>query len=179
VTIVVEDGTGLPGANAYIDGTYVTGYFNEQRLTRWNNLTQPQQDTAIVGATQFIDLSYKWIGKKKKVEQGLNWPRVEANYPGSDTPIDGVPEQVKKATAEAVWLLMEQGDTSGSLFTMIEDAQVKSEAIGALKQEFYEKKTSGSEESTRYDILNLLLAGLYGAKTSNGTGVVIADVERV
>jgi hypothetical protein len=180
VTIAVEGGAGLPGANSYINDSFITDYFNDQRFARWNALDQPQKDTALVTASQFIDLSFKWIGKRKSIEQGLNWPRVEAYWPNTETLIAGIPLPVKKAAAEAVWILIEQGDAGGSLFPIIEDAQVKREKLGALEQEYFEKKTTGtgSTDATVYGILNLLLTGLYG-KPAASDGVQIAPVVRV
>jgi hypothetical protein len=178
VIIIVEDGTGLPEANSYIDNSFIADYFNDQRITRWDVLDQSQKDTALVTASQFIDLSFTWIGKRKTIPQGLNWPRVEARWPGSETVIGGVPNPVKKAAAEAVWILLDRGDVNASLFTVIEDEQVKREKLGALEQEYFEKKTTGSANATAYDILNLLLAGLYRTPQASNS-VQMAPVVRV
>ena len=173
---IVEDGTGLPDANAYISIAYVTDYFSPSQLSRWTLLTLDQQEVAIIISSQFIDLSYSWIGERGSYEQGLNWPRTGVSLYGTD--ITGVPNQVKKATAEAVWLLIQQGiDTP--LFELQADAQVKKEALGPMSTEYFEKVTGAIEGATKYTILNQILSGLYAKKLATGmSGVWISPVER-
>jgi hypothetical protein len=176
VIIVVEDGTGLRGANSYINTSFIADYFNDQRITRWDALDQSHKDTALVTASQFIDLSFTWIGKRKTIAQGLSWPRVEAYWPGTEVLIGGIPNPVQKAAAEAAWIVLDREDDGASLFPIIEDEQVKREKLGPMEQEFFEKKAAGNE--TAYGILNLLLAGLYGKPAASG-GVQMAPVVRV
>ena len=178
MTVVVETGAALPESNSYVDDNFLQDYFDEIRKAKWSNLTSDEKDATLVSATQFIDLSYKWIGERASVEQGLNWPRREACYPESDVLIDGVPKAVQKAVAEAVYILLRQ-DADISLFSVNGEAQVKKEKLGVIEQEYFEK-TTDSEEGTQYEILNRLLAGFYAeAPVNKVSGVSQAKVTRV
>ena len=157
MTVVVETGIGIEEANSYIDGAYLVGYFSAEQIQKWDKLSQEAQDFLLVSATQFIDLSYKWIGIRKSIEQGLNWPRENAYYPDTDTLIDGIPRAVRKATAETVVLLL---SGNASLFTVIQEAQVKKEKLAVLETEYFENRRLPDGE-TAYQLLNLLLTGLY------------------
>jgi hypothetical protein len=176
VIVVVENGDGLPDANSYIGDIFLLEYFNEARIIRWSELEDPDKDTLLVAASQFIDLSFAWLGRKKTHTQGLNWPRADVCWANTKIPVDGVPPAVLKASAEAVWILLEQDAVNGSLFPAEGDAQVKKEQLGSLSQEYFEKKTEGSDGVTPYAILNQLLQGLY-RKTQPG-GVVEGRVLR-
>ena len=176
MTVVVETGIGLEEANSYIDGAYLVGYFSAERIEKWEKLSQEAQDSLLVSATQFIDLSYRWIGIRKSIEQGLNWPRENAYYPDTETLIDGIPRAVRKATAETVALLL-SGNAPASLFMVIQEAQVKREKLAVLETEYFEKK-GAAEGETAYEILNLLLAGLYNEDLRKSCGIQTAEVIR-
>jgi hypothetical protein len=101
--LIVEDGTGLADANAYIDIDFVDNYLIGDQLTAWEALTEPEQESAIIKATRFIDLM-DWKGTRKTLEQALEWPRLGVEYQGFE--IEGLPNPVKKATAEAVYVVL-------------------------------------------------------------------------
>ena len=172
--VVAETGTGLEEANSYIDSSYLDGYFFAERKTKWEKLSQDVQDSLLVSATQFIDLSYKWIGSRKSHEQGLNWPRVGACYPETEQLIEGVPKAVLKATAEAVVLMLSGWE---NLFSVMQ-AQVKKEKMAVFETEYFENKTM-PEGETVYTILNLILAGLYQSDEPRKTsGIQTTEVIR-
>lgn len=93
MAFVVEDGTGLPDSNAYIEVAFADGYFADRNNAEWAALTTEQKEVAIISATDYID--FRWGSKFKSypsVEgQALEFPR-EAWL--------GIPTGVKKACAE-------------------------------------------------------------------------------
>lgn len=100
MAFTVEDGTGLPDANAYI----TLEYFEEYHLDRGNShatYTDDQVRSAIIRATDYIDRRYRaaFVGLRQLNTQLLEWPRVSAFYRDGRW-ASGVPIEVRMATAE-------------------------------------------------------------------------------
>ena len=173
--MIVENGTGVPDSNSYVGIPYVENYLMGERLAQFNELED--KDAVIITATQLVDISYEWSGKRKTLEQGLAWPRTGVELDGFT--VEGVPAAVKKATCEAVWLAM----TEGSLFSTESDKTVVRERVeGAVDVSYANPKDVFNPVASRFEILNKLLKGLYGADTlvqAGGSSVGSMDVSRV
>lgn len=64
MTMIVEDGTGVVGANSYATEAEVLAYLTDrdrQEENSWNTSTSPQREAAIVTATDFIE--QRWGGR--------------------------------------------------------------------------------------------------------------------
>lgn len=96
---VVEDGTGLPNAVAYVSVDWVDNYFMLRGAKQWTESDMEDKQYAIVAATDYLDASYEFPGRKLKGDQALEWPRENA-HDKYGTVLEGVPGQIKKATAE-------------------------------------------------------------------------------
>lgn len=115
--IVVEDGTGVEGANSYVTPDDVRNYCVQRGFT----LTAADDDFAgdvlllpfVVAATDYLD-ALSFIGKQKYLD-GLQWPRVTAcvgygfgsSYSGIapiNPNLDGltIPTKLKKAAMQLV-----------------------------------------------------------------------------
>lgn len=95
MAIIVEDGTGLADAQAYIDEAYFTAYLTERNILdpSWTNV---KIEGAIVAAAQdWIDGEHDFAGDQLTETQALKFPRDEWA---------GVPEDIKKANAQAAHL---------------------------------------------------------------------------
>lgn len=109
MAFTLEDGTGISGANAYIDTAFADGYHGDRGFSAWEFsdvdktvvITSAQKQAAIVVATDHIDrvFGHLFRGYKASKNQSLEWPRVAAFDP-YDYELSGVPEALKKATAE-------------------------------------------------------------------------------
>jgi tRNA(Ile)-lysidine synthase TilS/MesJ len=102
--MILEDGTGVEGANAYVTMDEVAEYAEEHGL-EW--VTSPSDDgeTAIVRATTAIDARYRsrYPGYRTNGRsQSLEWPRSEA-YDAEEEEIadDEIPQELKDAVCEA------------------------------------------------------------------------------
>jgi len=173
----VEDGTGVPDANAYVDISNVSNYLMGDRLARFMTLEEDGKEAAVISATQLIDISFEWLGKRKTFEQGLAWPRAGVELDGFI--VEGVPAAVKKATCEAVWLVM----TEESLFGTESNREVVRERIeGAVDITYANPKDIINPAASRFEILNKLLKGLYGEEElpdAGGSSVGSMEVARV
>jgi len=170
---ILEDGTGIIDSNAYVDIPFVENYFMGDRLARFNELSDDDKSAAIILGTQLVDISYEWIGDRKSLEQGLNWPRIDAELYGFT--LDGIPTAVKKAACEAVWLSM----TESSLFSNENNKEVASERVDVVSVSYFNPKDISKDTVTRFEILDKILRGLFRTEEkSSGSSVGSAQVER-
>lgn len=104
VTIIVEDGSIVANANAYIDVAEATAYAAQRGVT----LPADADAVAamIIQATDFLESkACEYAGKKTDPEQSLQWPRTDAYLFGDDeTPYDPhtIPKNLKQAQAALV-----------------------------------------------------------------------------
>lgn len=139
--LVVEDGTGLTNANAYISLSYAATYHALRSNGLWADASESDRVSAIVLATDYLDYRWTFVGEKLTAEQALAWPR--ANAIGADRILykDVVPEPVKRACAEYALRVLGDGtalsllapdpsvDASGQFVTL------KREKLGPLEEE--------------------------------------------
>ena len=102
--LIVEDGTGKPDANSFVDLAFLDGYHRLQNATAWEAATEHQKVAAAIQGTRFAALRWVYIGKPATDTQALPWPRRGALRTLRDAfglDVEGtVPRQVKEATAE-------------------------------------------------------------------------------
>ena len=141
MSFIVEDGTKIENANAYITVSEADNYSASVNNLDWPNLTQTQKQSKIVKATEFID-SLNWsTGTKKSREQGLNWPRNYAyDQYGFSIANDVVPIEVKQATTQLSLIAINKTDlNAGSQI-------VTKEKVGSLEVEYSEMFNSGNTD---------------------------------
>jgi hypothetical protein len=105
MAFILEDGTGVVAANAYISATEMRAYWSDVGVTFTQ--TDSELQVAIIKATRYVELrnQTRWKGEREFPEtpQGLSWPRLYV--PVSDSPVcedyyEGVPTPLKNAIAE-------------------------------------------------------------------------------
>jgi hypothetical protein len=99
----VEDGTGLEDSNSYASYAAFLAYFADRGVTV--TALQPAVEAALVQATDYMGIRFRWKGTKLTSEQALDWPRACVyGRPSFDEPggvvIEGVPVEVVKACIE-------------------------------------------------------------------------------
>lgn len=105
MALVVEDGTGVAGADAYVTTAYVdaydTGYVGSSGTPSWATANAAAKEKAVRIATEYLDARYGtvWRGNKLKNTQGLDWPRDGAEDDDGFSLDDMVPEDLKRACA--------------------------------------------------------------------------------
>jgi hypothetical protein len=115
LTLIKEDGTGKPDANAYADLTDANAYYDGHLYaSAWTAATDAQKTTALVMASRLIDAEWQFNGTRTNAVQGLQWPRAKCPEPDNvHVPIsvllpipydyveyDIVPKAVIQATCE-------------------------------------------------------------------------------
>lgn len=147
--LVVEDGTGLADANAYVTVVDADAYFSLRGRSDWVALTQEAKEAALVAAADYIDL--RWRGRLPGVgmfidTQGLQFPRKIC---GSDIPL--FPSALKRAAMEYAVLASISPlapnielDNTGRLPTRFRDK------VGPIEEETYWTKGATAETPTSW-----------------------------
>jgi len=164
ITLVVENGMGLPDANSYCDLDFAIEYCTMKGYTDWLKLSENQQKIFIIRGTEFVDNFYTWKGIRHRQSQSMAFPRDDI-YDDDRYPVDGIPDKLKKACIEAAFL--NASSSANTLFsTKDENGKVKKQKVDTLEVEYFNAEQSGLSAAdvdykTIYDILNKLLKGLY------------------
>lgn len=111
LTLIIEDGTGVAGANAYCDAAFVTNYAETVENTTWGK-NKSRQTVAIVNATRYVDMKYraKLPGTIRQSTQSLLWPRSDyVDQYGNTIPAGTMPVALKNAVAQAALHYLEGG----------------------------------------------------------------------
>lgn len=94
MTIVVEDGSIVAGANSYVSAADLTAYATTRGITL---ITDPDQ--LLIKAMDYIEsLSYK--GTKQTRNQPLEWPRYNVFIDGYYVQTSFIPQQLKNGEME-------------------------------------------------------------------------------
>lgn len=98
MALVVEDGTGVAGANTYLSLTTANTYFTERpNASVWSGSTDALRTQALLYACQWMEARYggQLEGEIVDVEQVLVWPRTSF--------YDGRGRLVETGTIPQVW----------------------------------------------------------------------------
>lgn len=147
MALVVEDGNGLPDANAYVSVEYVDAYFTLRGNTVWAAGSTPNKEIAIVKATDYIDTVWgdRFLGQKANStvpadytnDQALEFPRVYED--GFELPV-ALPPNLQKACAEYALRALSAG-------TLLSDPEVQANGLTLAGES---TKVGPIEESKTY-----------------------------
>lgn len=171
MALVVEDGTGVQGAESYASVTFADAYWaartHDASYTTWSAVgnTTAKKEGALREATAYIDSVYgpHYKGARRGYIQGLLWPRTgamdERNYPLPD-----LPEELKRAVAE-----LAVRATAGPLAPdSARDNMIKREKkkVGPLEKEI--EYMDGASTESRYGAVEGMMALLVN-NSANGS----------
>lgn len=149
VTLIVEDGTGVVGANTYNSLTEIRQYAEER------GIILPTDDTELsilaIQATDYLEtFREKYQGLKTNLSQDLQWPRSGVTLDGETLDENLLPALLKKAhcqaTAEAV-----EADLQAN-----PSASVKKEKVDVLEVEYADSAISSTGFTKVESLLNPL-----------------------
>lgn len=100
MALIIEDGSGVPGANSYASLTEIKEYATAR------GLELPAQDDDIelltIQAVDFVDShEYQFQGDRTHLEQELAFPRTGVVLFGNEIDPESIPNQLKKAQCQA------------------------------------------------------------------------------
>jgi len=119
MTLTVETGAGVAGADSFVDVSYADAYLSSMGYTIWTPLLTAEKEAALRMAARWLD-AQKYSGERLGYDY-LAWPRVGAMFDSAfSIPSDAIPENLKRAQCEAA-IRAAQGtltaDTSGGYVT--------------------------------------------------------------
>lgn len=153
MTLIVEDGSIVPGAESLCSVEYADAYHAARGNADWAALSTGQKEQSLRKATDYITGQYsdKWAGFKKDADQALDWPRSYVEIKGlifiQYVPDDIVPTEVKNACASLALRA-----SAGSLLAD-EEKEIIREKVDVIETEY---SPSGSQRK-RYPEIDAAL----------------------
>lgn len=107
---------GAANANSYLTLQEANDYFASRlHAEAWAAASDPQKEAALIWATRLIDVQVLFNGIATSADQSLAWPRTSMlNQNGYAILSTVVPRQLKDATAELAFLLIQSDRTLSS-----------------------------------------------------------------
>ncbi len=166
MALVVEDGTGLPGAESYISVSDADTYFAARGNAAWDALITSAKESALRAGADYLTATYgeQWKGARVTAEQALDWPRKCVKAYGFDVAADSVPQSVARANAE-----MAVRASAGELVSD-QGAQVTQETVGPITVVY----AAGARQGVKYAAVDGLLSALLRAGGAGSIPVVRA-----
>lgn len=161
MSIVVENGTGLSSANAYVSVADADARHAAAGLTNWATLTTTEKEQAIVRATAYMEQAYRlrWKGTRVYRVQALSWPRYGAVVDGYDLESTTVPTDIANACADLALKA-----AAGDLAPDLERGLIRKK-IGPIEKEW----DRNSPQATRYRNADMALAPYLKGSSSMAT----------
>ena len=153
MALIVEDGSGVTGANSYVSLADVSQYCSDMGYSKWFLATESEQTSAILRAMKYID-RFDFIGVKNQIINNLEWPRDDAyDRNGILIASDSIPERLKSAVCEAAYIELVN---FGKLQPSIDRAGLKREEYGDVKFEYF----NSGKMNPSFSVISGLLVGL-------------------
>ncbi|USM11591.1 head-tail connector [Citromicrobium phage vB_CbaS-RXM] len=112
VTLVVEDGTGLPTANAFASVEEVDAILEPNIHSLWSGIDTEDKKKLIVWATMILIQRARWKGCRVSATSGTPFPRSGLRDQDRNFyPDDAIPQPLKVATALLADHLSQQDPT--------------------------------------------------------------------
>lgn len=158
MTLTVEDGSRVTGANSYVSIADADAYHAARGNSSWTG-EDTAKEAAILRAMAWLE-SRPWKGRPYSGPvgftgyQALQWPRVDVELEGYAVPWDEIPQGVVNALCEAA--LVEIGSPGALAPELERGGQVRREKVDVIETEFF----AGAPAVTVYAALNQHLRGL-------------------
>lgn len=162
MTITVEDGSNVAGANSYVTVSDARTYATARGVTL--SATDSVVETLIFKAMDYLEsLRSDYKGTKSNQTQALQWPRTNVSIDGYDIDSDVIPTELKNAEMQLIM------DISSGLDPMLSSdgaAFVIKDKIGPLETTYSEGvATSGLPILRRAEALLMPLLAQQGLLT--------------
>lgn len=167
MSLIVEDGTGLETAEAFISVSGADAYFTARGLTTvWTGSTGARE-VALRRGAQYLEAVYgeRWKGETVSQAQALAWPRYNVWYRDWLLPSGEIPAAVASANAEAAYLFIGGTDM---LSAIAAGGAIKRKMVKAGPVETETEYTDGTSAEARYRAIEGYLAGLLTGTLGSG-----------
>lgn len=149
MALVVEDGTGLAGAEAFVSVADADTRHSNFGNTAWASASTEEREQALRKATAYMEQAYrsKWKGTKLLRAQALSWPRYGATVDGYTIDSTLVPDEVANACADLALRALSDDLNADQTRAVVR------EKVGPLETEYSE----ASPQGTRYRAVDMAL----------------------
>lgn len=158
MSLTVEDGTIVSGADSYISVVDADTYFSNRGATAWAALTNSVKEQSLRKATvNYLDAVYngRWLGSRVSSDQVLDWPRQYVVFEGFEVATTTIPDKLKYACAELALR------SSSAELLLDEDQKIIREQIGPIDVTYQ----GGASQLTKYSVVEELLKPLLYANS--------------
>lgn len=132
-----------PGMDSYVSLVEADTYHAAYGHADWSTKPEAERETALRGATQYLDARYRFRSEPDQPQQALAWPR--RGYPWPE-------RRVVAATCELAWRAL-----ANPLFSDVAPLGVRQETIGPMTTVYTEGTGDGQ---VRYALVDQLLREL-------------------
>lgn len=162
MSLIVEDGTEIAGAESFISVADSLTYHSNLGNNTWATITTTQQEQALRRATKYMTQVYgpRWSGVRMAATQSLDWPRSGAYAYGFSIDTDVVPEIVQNACAELALKA-----AAGELLSDKQRAKIRVQ-VDVISTEY----DRFSSHATKYEAVEAMLSPLF--KYASGSEMV-------
>lgn len=137
MALIVENGTGLADADAYVSVAEFKDYCDKRGLD-YAGKADPEIEQKIRLGTDYVDTISRYKGNRKRAEQSLQFPRQNL-YDWGGTEVIGLPLKVKQAASELAFRAL-----SGELYEDLDrGGMVKSESVGEISVTYADNAPRG------------------------------------
>ena len=168
--MIVEDGTGVAGANSYATVAEFVAFHTARGNTTLAEADNDQIEAALVKGTDYLVQKFRmlWKGSRALEDQVLDWPRRGVDVPDffdpfyrdmSNVPISFqdtlfVPENIVLWETKVATFLIAAETFSGALSTGVIQPSLgrttKREKLGVLEVEYFDQAQGSSRQTTKY-----------------------------
>lgn len=164
MALVVEDGTGLVNADAYISVADADTYFTASANATWTAANIAAKEVAIVKATRYMEKRFgtKWKGLIASSEQALGFPRRYVYDERGTELVDRVPVQIARACAEYAVQALVNPLIPETVYPIADGAPVP---FGRINRKV--EKVGPVYEETYYSV-----SGVHASRVGSGSSLV-------
>lgn len=166
MALIIEDGSGVSGAESYISVADADDYHTKRGNATWVG-AEPDKEAALRKAADYLRQFYRtrWKGYQLYVDQVMDWPRSDVYIDPQDSTTlldeEAIPEEVRRANAELALIAL-----TGTLAPNITRGSIKRRKVGPIETEY-----NNAVAIPIYRAVDMTLAPLL-LSTSNG-GIMV------
>lgn len=159
MALIVEDGSGVPGANSYDTVANATSYAADRGITLPSDTTGTVTAWLILGTDYLESFTERYVGRPASFAQALSWPRQCVEFgPDNPFPDNEIPTQLVAALDQCV-IAQFQGIVLQPLVDHTQGGYVIEDKVDVLITKFSERigTTSSPLLPTVMSLLQTLL----------------------
>lgn len=176
MALVVEDGTGVAGADSYVSLEYLNQYHAARGNVKWDDYLDDEKEAAARRAMLYVE-TFRYKGKRLVVSQACNFPRSGVvTRDGLEWPSDLIPAALMVAQAEGA---LREAQNPGTLLPDWTPGKgpLRREKLGEMEEEYF-KQDSNDGKYPFQSILRVLADFIIDPTADTSKTLYVFDVER-